>query len=97
MQERNRWARNSGVTGVKWRCLKEQRKKFAITMTVNIQHVHLGLAIIEVSLQACQCLGNVTCIFFKCRTKIASRLSVLTLPCSIGYLVCLSYMACLAS
>lgn len=31
----------SGLIGVKWRCLKEQRKKFAITMTVNIHPVHL--------------------------------------------------------
>lgn len=27
--------------GLKWRCLKEQRKKFAITMTVNIQRVRV--------------------------------------------------------
>lgn len=39
-EQRTHW----GVTGVKWRCLKEQRKKFAITMTVNISFKHLSLS-----------------------------------------------------
>lgn len=33
------------ITGVKWRCLKEQRRKFAITMTVNIQVVRRSLSV----------------------------------------------------
>lgn len=51
VQERNRWARSSGVIGVKWRCLKEQRKKFAITMTVNIQRVLLILLVTGVGVR----------------------------------------------
>ena len=36
--------RAAGRTGLKWRCLKEQRRKFAIIMTVNIRDMHFCFA-----------------------------------------------------
>lgn len=40
-----------GEAGGKWRCLKEQRKKFAITMTVNILHILVYLVLIAVTVK----------------------------------------------
>lgn len=40
--------KHSGKLVGKWRCLKEQRKKFAITMTVIIEYIRVCLAVVEV-------------------------------------------------
>lgn len=86
---RSRWARDSGVAGVKWRCLKEQRKKFAITMTVNIRLGCLGLSLCGVSLEERGLSGNVTRILLSIlwATELASRRSVLTPTARLTYMV----------
>lgn len=51
-------------SGVKWRCLKEQREKFAITMTVNIQLLLFVSNMMGLALKAWICSGNDAYIFF---------------------------------